>query len=279
MKIHLVSYATAKYRHRQVFLSASGRANGIVDSTTSWNPRLLDRSAFPGLAPNIRLSERGSGFWAWKPYIILEALDSVPDGDIVLYCDVGRKYPYILLEHKLHPYLEWMDAHSQTIMPGVMIPWNGPMKFWTKRDAFVAMEMDRPEIQAASPIQASFSLWRSGSGSRDFVREWLSWCVRRPLVSDDPSACGLPELPGFRGHRHDQSLMTLCCLKHGIHGIDPGPGEPCFNERDPGQVAGHLFSSSPSITTAGRLIRLMAAPVQATEQTLRKRITLGKKYE
>lgn len=279
MKIHLVSYATAKYRHRQMFLAASGRANGIVAYANSWTQARLTASDFPTLAPDISLSERGSGFWAWKPYIILEALESAPDGDIIFYCDVGRKYPYILLEYKLHPYLEWMDAHSQEIMPGVMIPWNGPMKVWTKRDAFVAMEMDRPEIHAAPPVQASFSLWRAGPASRAFVREWLSWCVRRPMVSDDPSACGLPELPGFRGHRHDQSLMTLCCLKHGIHGIDPGPYEPNFNERDPGQVTGHLFSSTPAITAAGRLIRLMAAPVQATEQTLRKRMTLGKTYE
>src|ERR1700761_7004074 len=31
----------------------------------------------------------GMGFWLWKPYIVLEALNSLPDDAIVVYCDSG----------------------------------------------------------------------------------------------------------------------------------------------------------------------------------------------
>jgi hypothetical protein len=278
MKIHLVSYATPKYRHRQILLAASAKANGIAASATSWTLPKLRQSDFPQLAPDISLSERGSGFWAWKPFIIDQALQSVPDGDIVFYCDVGRKYPYILLERPLDAYARWMDEQNQDIMPGVLIPWNGPMSCWTKRDAFVATGMDRPEIHSASPIQASFSFWRAGTGTRAFVKEWLSLCIRRPLVSDDPGTTG-PEPAEFRGHRHDQSLLTLCCLKHGIQGIDIGKNESAFNERDPGQVASHIFGTSRRRSLSGKLIGLVASPLQGTEQLLRKNLTFGKKYE
>lgn len=278
MPFHLVSYATPKYRHRQMILAASAWANGVVETATSWTLSKLRHSEFSKLAPNISLAERGSGFWAWKPFIILKALESLPDGEIVFYCDVGRKYPYILLDHPLGDYVKWMEAHQQDIMPGVMIPWNGPMEIWTKRDAFSGTGIDGPEIQSASPIQASFSLWKVSPKSRAFLGEWLSACLQRQLVSDDPSETG-PEAPVFRSHRHDQSLLTLCCLKHRVQGIDLGPNEPAFNERDPGQVAEHLFSSKPTITAAGRLIRLLVAPVQAAEQALRRRVRLGKNYE
>jgi hypothetical protein len=278
MPFHLVTYATTKYRHRQILLTASAKANGIVATASSWTRAKLAASEFPKLATDISLSERGSGFWAWKPFLIHKALEAVPDGDVVFYCDVGRKYPYILLEHPLDAYLDWMDRQQQDIMPGILIPWNGPMAKWTKHDAFAATAMDREEIHSTSPIQASFSFWRAGAGSRAFVTEWLSLCIQRKLVSDDPSQSG-PELPAFRGHRHDQSLLSLCCLKHGIHGIDLGPDEPAFNERDPGLVSAHLFGTTRRRTLTGSLFRLVASPLQATEQLLRKNLTFGTKYE
>lgn len=276
---HLVTYATAKYRHRQIFLSESARANGVVHRVDSWTPGRLAASGFPKLAPGVSLSERGSGFWAWKPFIIQEALAASRDGEIVFYCDVGRKYPYILLEHPLDPFVDWMDAARQDVMPGVNIPWNGPMSVWTKREAWTATNMDRPEFRDSSPIQASFSFWRASPGSRAFVADWLSLCVQRRLVSDDPDPSGEPEYPGFRAHRHDQSLLTLCCLKHGIKGIDLGPAEPGFNERDPGQLAERWFSARREIRPAGRIIRMLAGPIQATERLLRERMTFGRKYE
>ena len=277
MSIHLVSYATTKYRLRQILLSASAKANRVVTTTSSWTPASVASSEFPHLAPEISLAERGSGFWAWKPFIIREALDSIPDGEIVLYCDVGRKYPYILLQHPMDGYVQWMNERGQDIMPGVLIPWNGPMSDWTKRDAFSGTGMDSPEIRSATPIQASFSFWRASSSSRAFVAEWLSWCVQRPLVSDDPSS--EPEVAGFRGHRHDQSLLTLCCLKNRIEGINLGNEAPAFNERDPGQTAERCFSTKPSPAFGGTLISLAAKPLQATEKALRSFVTFGKNYE
>ena len=33
--------------------------------------------------------KRGNGLWLWKPYIILDALEHVDEGDYVFYCDSG----------------------------------------------------------------------------------------------------------------------------------------------------------------------------------------------
>jgi hypothetical protein len=277
MPFHLVSYATAKYRHRQIFLTASARANGIVQIQTSWNPQKLIAAGFQDLAPDISLAERGSGFWAWKPFIILRALDSAADGEVILYCDAGRKYPYILLDHPLDPFLSWMNDNGQDIMPGICIPWNGPMTVWTKGDAFRGSRVDGDEIRNSAPIQASFSLWRNTEATRTFVSEWLSWCIQRPLVSDDPS--DTPEAPDFKAHRHDQSLLNLCCLKHGIKGIDIGGSEPSFNERDPSHILKHVFGAANCTSARGKALSLAAKPMQTIEQTLREQMTFGKKYD
>jgi hypothetical protein len=275
---HLVSYATAKYRHRQIFLTASTRANGVVATAVSWNPGKLIAAGFTKLAPDISLSERGSGFWAWKPFIILKALESAAAGEVILYCDAGRKYPYILLDTPLDPFVTWMDKNKQDIMPGVSIPWNGSMFVWTKCDAFCGTGVDDGAARNAAPIQASFSLWRNSNATKAFVREWLSWCVQRQLVSDDPSVSVKAEAKEFKAHRHDQSLLNLCCHKHGIKGIDVGPEQPPYNERDPSHILKHVFGAEAHTTARGKAIALAAKPIQAVEQTLRERITFGKKY-
>ncbi len=277
MRFHLVSYATAKYRHRQIFLAASARANRVVATETSWNPQKLIAAGFPEIAPDISLTERGSGFWAWKPFIILRALEAAEEGETILYCDAGRKYPYILLDTPLDPFVSWMKMSGQDIMPGISIPWNGAMSVWTKHDAFAGTGVDDAAIRAAAPIQASFSLWRNTKTTKSFVKEWLSWCVRRDLVSDDLST--ETESPDFKAHRHDQSLLNLCCLKHGIKGIDIGLAEPAYNERDPSQILKNVFGSDPHMTPTGKAIALTAKPIQIIEQTLRERITFGKIYK
>jgi hypothetical protein len=107
-KIHLVSYATPQYRHWQIILGLSARLNGVVDAVDSWSLGKLKKVGFEKIIPEIRLNERGSGFWSWKPFIIQKRLNEIPDGDVVLYCDVGRIYPFKLLDRSIAPCLRWM---------------------------------------------------------------------------------------------------------------------------------------------------------------------------
>jgi hypothetical protein len=277
MRVHLVTYATRRFRLRQLVLGGSARLNHVADTVTSWTPEMLRSAGFEDLCADIKLSERGSGFWAWKPFIIAAKLHEIPDGDLVFYCDVGRLYPFKLLDQPLEAYLQWMDQQGQDIMPGVEIPWDGPNSAWIKREALVDTGMDLPEVHTAAPIQASFSLWRASGSSRNLVARWLDWCTRRPLISDDPSREGLSELPGFRGHRHDQAILTLCCLTQGIHGLGIGSEKPVIDARHPSQISRFCFGECRGVpTSAGRILRAAVWPVEQIEQELRKRLRLGR---
>ena len=276
MKIHLVTYATPRFRLRQLILGWSARVNRVVDTVTHWNPQKLLKSGFEERCKDIKLSERGSGFWAWKPFIIADKLREVPDGDLVFYCDVGRRFPYKTLDRGLQPFVEWMDEQRQDFLPGLAITWRGSMSVWTKRDAFVLTDMDQPEIHRLAPIQASFSLWRACHPSRDFLDDWLAWCSLRELISDDPSVCGLPELPDYFEHRHDQALLTLCCHRRGCLGLDLGNRSVSFDTRNPSEVLAHIFAASPCPPTLGiRLLKATACALGALEMALRKYIKFG----
>lgn len=273
-KVHLVTYATRRFRLRQKLLGWSALANGVVDSVEEWEPGRLEGAGFGEFACGISLNERGSGFWAWKPFIIKRRLREVCDGDLVLYADVGRLYPFKLLQSGMDPLLEWLEAQRQEVLPGVLIPWDGSVGEWTKRKALRELGMDRAEVHGASPVQASFSLWRAGRPGREFAGEWATLCAHRDLVSDDSSD---EELPVFRAHRHDQALLTLLCLRRGLAALDLGPVRPDFDERNPSAVAAHLagLDDRPA-TVGGRCLRTVADAIALAERTARRFVKFGK---
>jgi hypothetical protein len=276
MRIHLVTYATPRFRHRQLILGWSARANRVVDTVTNWTPKKLLAAGFEDRCKGIFLSERGSGFWAWKPFIIDAKLREVPEGDLVFYCDVGRRFPYKILDRPLNPFLDWMEQNHQEFMPGLKISYWGPLSMWTKRDAFVFTGMDNPDAHSAPSVQASFSLWRRGSASHDFIHTWMELCLDRRLISDDPSTCGLPELPDFHENRHDQSLLTLCCLKHKIKAFEVGDSPLPVDTRDPSQVSEHLLLADPvSPSLVCKLFSSVVKLIEYTEGILRRSIKFG----
>ena len=248
-----------------------------MDTVTHWTPEKLLKAGFEDRCKDIKLSERGSGFWAWKPFIIQKKLFEVPEGDLVFYCDVGRLYPFKLLERPVTPYLRWMKQRHQEMMPGIEIPWDGLNGSWIKREALVTTGMDIPEVYNASPVQASFSFWQAGRNSRTLVAQWLDLCSQRSLISDDPSKGGLEELPDFRGHRHDQALLTLCCIKGGISALGIGSKLPEIDTRHPCQVSQLLEReeiAARAYLRAG-LIRLATWPIWNLEKKIRSRVKFG----
>lgn len=275
-RIHLVSYATGIFLLRQWFLEKSALANRVVDTVTSWTPEKVRNAGFNNRAPLITLDSRGSGFWAWKPFIIEHQLTKVADGDLVLYCDVGRRNHFKLLDRPLTPLIKWMDQKQQDVLPGLLIPWKGPMSMWTKRDAFVFTGMDTYEAHSACPIQASFSLWRASPESRRTVAQWMDLCAQPRLVNDERGLSGSPELPDFTDHRHDQSLLTLCCLEQGIKALSLGMSMPPVDTQHPSEVsAWYAGNNQPETSFRGKLVAASAYPFDWIEKSVRKFVHIG----
>lgn len=266
--VRLVTYSTPAYCLRRIILHASAKASGCVHDSAAWSPRKLVKKGFHKICPTIRLNERGGGWWAWKPFVVLKELEKLQDGDFLLYCDTGRVYPFKILDRPLTPLLHWLETTEQPFLPGVEIPWSGPMSQWTKRDAFILTDCDEERYYHAPPIQASFSLWKVCPQSRDFVQQWLAWCSDRRLVSDDPNTCGHENLPDFIEHRHDQCLLTLLCLKQGLSGFSIGSKKPSFEEKNPALVAAYLGEQqTPSVSL--QLIKLFSTTLAACEYIFR----------
>lgn len=161
---------------------------------------------------------RGFGWFCWKPFIILHALEHVSDGDIVMFLDADT-YPvadFNVLYHECHK----IGGH----MAFMATARTGPLRNadWNKRDCFIVMAQDYPKYHDAGTAVARFMLFQKGPWHvKQFLMEWLAYCLNPSAQTFEPSQIkpeypsGAVDVPGFREHRTEQAIYTNLCHKYG----------------------------------------------------------------
>lgn len=218
-KVRHITFGTVNMTRSVRRLRASSARFGIKTyAYTRHHPVVADLAR---RYPEIMSQPRGGGYWLWKPAIILHALENCPDDTIVLYTDAGMHMvgdPAPLLAHALaHPIM--LFEHTFPIPDG---PISYPTGLWTKRDCFVLLGGDTPAVHQAQQLMSGVQIYRNGPQARDFLRETFAATADSRVLTDQPNTQGLDNLPGFREHRHDQSVLTIVACRHDLpHFPDP----------------------------------------------------------
>jgi hypothetical protein len=237
----LVNYANELFRQQQVRNSQSALTIGGFDRVCSFGPSDIDPE-FAERNRHILEQPRGNGYWLWKPYFISRVLRTLDQGDCLFYCDAGAHFIAAF-----DPLIDVMRRDEQGLIV-FELPY--PECHWTKRDAFVLLDCDRPEYIESRQRLASFHLWRRTDLSLRLVQEWLELAQDERLSTDLSNQCGLANHPGFREHRHDQSLLSLLTKKYGL-AAHRNPSGTNRREQYPnspyGQLINHTRLGRPSL--------------------------------
>ncbi|MEO1366762.1 MAG: hypothetical protein AAFX50_06265 [Acidobacteriota bacterium] len=121
---------------------------------------------------------------------------------------------------------------------------------YTKRDAFVLLDADRPEIADSPQRFASHLLLRRSAASLRLLREALEAAVDPRLLTDQPNQLGLPNYPDFVAHRHDQSILSVLGKKHRLPPAPPTAAVPWIAlgaAPDRGQIVNHTRLATPPV--------------------------------
>ena len=220
MNNYLISYATPNYYKNQRRLNKSALAFG-VDEVESYTRSKIKRSKFYRENRVVLDKERGSGYWLWKPYIILDFIEQMDDGDLLIYMDTG-----VEIIRDITPLVDICTQQGGILLFGNHGHLN---KVWTKRDCFVAMDCDSDKYYNSEQITASFQFYIKNERSLSFLREYLFYCQNPSIITDIPNICGLENFPEFVSHRHDQSVLSLLSIKYNIEIF-----------RDPCQWSNHM---------------------------------------
>jgi len=214
----LVSFATnPKWYRSQQLLNNSAKQGGF-DGTISYTDKGRDWE-FTKKYNDVTCT-RGYGYWQWKPIIILDALSKLNDGDIVGYVDSGNviinnlEYVFNACEERGIVLFDNRDGNYVTTHKN---------KEWTKRDCFVLMDCDSEEYYNAPQVDAAYQFYKKTPNTIEFLEKYMSFCSNDNIISDLPNITK-DNLPEFKDHRHDQSILSLMAVKYEIP-LLPEPSE------------------------------------------------------
>lgn len=217
----LVNYATPEFARYRRLASETARRYGGFERVLERGPADLDAD-FRRSHARVLGEPRGGGGWVWKPWIIERALGGLDAGDCLFYADAGV---FFTAPVDAAAALLGQDGKAVLAFSGGAIE-----REWTKRDAFVLLGCDAPAYAETPQVLATLSAWRPCAESFELLAAWRQALRDERVLSDGPSRCGQPDHPGFRAHRHDQSVFSLLCKRRGIvpHRLPWRAPDPAF---------------------------------------------------
>jgi len=142
---------------------------------------------------------RGYGYFIWKPYIIKQTLMELDEEEILVYID-STDYPS-------SNFFEFVSNHFQN-NDYLFLNRNFNHGEWTKRDCFYYMDCDNENFYNQVQLEAGVICMKKTNENLILLDEWYNWMNNYQLLTDSPNISGLPNLPNFKEHRHDQSILT-----------------------------------------------------------------------
>jgi hypothetical protein len=234
-QVYLTSYATDRFASVQRELNDSAIKWGIPN-ILAYRESDLKASDYYQQNRSILDEICGGGYWAWKPYFILQALDHLDENDILFYCDAGSQFV-----DSPEPLIQLCANHPQGIVLFDARPLTN--RQFTKRDCFIRMDCDEPLYWDAPKVIATLLVLRKREPTVSLMQEWLSYCRDRAVLTDDANVCGKPDLPHYLQHRHDQSILSLLAAKHKLETFRNPTFWGNFLKSPPFRVAGERIVS------------------------------------
>lgn len=165
----------------------------------------------------LKPQHKGFGYWSWKPWIIHESLQTMQEGDRLLYLDAGCHINTQGLT-RFHEYVAMLDNDAQ----GMLVFTSGQPEYkWTKGDVFrhFSCSQEDTHITATEQIAAGHAFLRKTPCTEELMRTWLHIFYNDlKLVDNSPSST--PNLPDFVENRYDQSIFSILCKLHGITALE-----------------------------------------------------------
>jgi hypothetical protein len=168
-----------------------------------------DSNFWPKHSEFIASNPRGYGYWLWKPYLIMKTLETMNDGDILIYADCGCEINSKNKSEMINMF---------TIIKNDLIVGSNTYTReyqYNKMDLVEYLGMNDKKYLDSDQNQASTIGFLKCKETYDLVKEWYTVGCNYNLIDDSPSK--ISNHPGFIEHRHDQAIFSLLTKKYNIY--------------------------------------------------------------
>lgn len=226
-RLHICSFGDSRYQASRERLQEQAEDFDLFETVHLYNEHDLSESFRQDFQEQLCADVRGFGYWVWKPRSILDTLEKIDNGDVLLYMDMGC---HLNSRGKDRLLAYWKEVKQNE--SGFLVSQLELLRkecYWTKGDLLDYFGM-RGEKEMYSPqYQAGILFIRKEPKTVSLIQSWLDiYYEDFHLADDTPSRT--PNEPGFVEHRHDQSILSLLLKRHGTSVIPLNEVfRPCWN--------------------------------------------------
>lgn len=206
--ITAINYADNSFNKAQK-LNLSTALQWGADRTIGYNPSDIDFS-FYEKNKEILCAKKGNGFYLWKPYFLYKAYQQLKKGDYLIYTDAGSIYV-----NKIQYLIDCMEKEDQDIMV-FSLQKEMLEKKYTKRDAFILMECDKPQYTDTPQSIGGYVILKKTDFVQNFLEEDLYYAQDARIITENANTLGQNNYPEYIAHRHDQSVWSLMSKKYRV---------------------------------------------------------------
>ena len=220
--IHFITYSNERYAQAKERLLKEAEDFGEFDTIKGYGPEDLPRE-FVEKYYQILSLPRGGGYWIWRPYILKAKLDTMNDGEFLIYLDAGCKLNKQGKE-RFNEYISMLDNSEYGIMSFQMSGNKGPgslekEKVWTIREIFQYFNVDLNSDHANSgQYLGGILVIKKNTHSLKIIDLLIKALEYDPLMYTDHY--NMAQYPYFRENRHEQSVFSLIRKLYGSVVID-----------------------------------------------------------
>ena len=209
MQTHFCNYSDMNYRSNQEKICTLVQRDSFFDTVNPYTREWLEKELFYEQNRHILDMQRLAGYALWKPYIILDLMSKIPNGDVVVYLDCGDLPISADINKHIKDYMNLYDQYLITTMVHLN-------HTFTKKDCFILMDCDSPKYWNAVQLEDGFLAFKKTKQNEDILREWLHFCKDERIITDIPNTQLQPNSEYFIDHRHDQSVLSLLQVKYDL---------------------------------------------------------------
>ena len=222
-KLHLVTFGNRSTRRKVSFYQNAcdlrdAALSAGFDTAFAYSAEIYTGTEFEARNAELLKEPRGAGYWVWKPLAIRHALEQIGDDDVLIYSDAGKVALSIDI-CRADRLAALAKMQPEGMIAGMQLP-VARNDHWTKRDAFILMDVDEPKYRETNQIQVGWSAWTKSSSCLRLLDDWQRYNEDRRICSDDDNVLGQPNYEGFEENRHDQSIYTNLVFRHNLPFLD-----------------------------------------------------------
>lgn len=215
VKINCISYVSGPYLNKKQKLQNQMQECKWFERHRVFTDKDLDDN-FKNKFSTILSCGRGAGYWIWKPYIIHNTLQQLPENEYLVYMDGGCTIMNTeSAKNRLYQYIVMLEKENKDMLRFVINPHNEfeytnteTHNYFKNKYNFVVNDDNKVQIMATIIIM------KNNEGTRGFFSEVLRILNDDPLLfTDNYNSINPDKL--FKDHRHDQSIMSMLAKCYG----------------------------------------------------------------